>query len=296
MTRTLILFFSIVSSSWNAIAADNAVREVDLVPSLPGIAEPKRQVVLSVPVDGVLADVLVAEGDQVEPHVILAKLDTRSLEQELRVAKVIANNSAPVLKAMHTLTYAERSLARAQGMRKSSAVSDKAFDDAKTSHEIARSNLEMASNDLHAAQIRCDVIRTAIDVRSICAPFAGRVIKVSAQPGQSLKVQDTVAILANLDDMQVDLYLPVDLISELEIDKKYRLQIQVPRPTAITSTLISIEPAVNAAAGTTRCRFEFDNRMHQIPMGVSMRLITPTDLVTRKMRSDDVTRNSNSLH
>jgi RND family efflux transporter MFP subunit len=263
---------------WSALSAtadDTASRDIQLVPSLPGLAEPKQQVALSVPVEGILSRVFTVEGDHVEPNAILASLDTRTLEQELRVAESVAGNSAALQKAKHTLAFTERSLARFEGMRKSSAVSDKAFDEAKTSYDIALANMELASKEDEAAQIRCDVVRAAIDIRSIRAPFAGRILKVLAQPGQSVKLEDTVAVLADLDTMQVDLHLPIEIFNKVEIGSIYRLATYVPDSKVISAKLISVEPVVNAALGTFRCRFEFDNRFHQLPVGFAVRLIRP---------------------
>ena len=277
---SITLFVVLAASSMAHGVAPSAGKSsseigVTLVPSLPGLAAPKQQVSLSVPVDGVLSDVFANEGDRVEPNTILAKLDTRTLEQELRVAEAEADNDATLLRSRHTLDFAERSLKRSQEMLKTSAVSKRAFDEAQTSYEIALSNMQQVQRDARAADLRCEVIRTSIDVRNIRAPFAGHILEVLAQPGQSVKMENSVAVLANLDELRFDLHLPIAIYNKVQVGQHYQIIGYVPNATLIDARLVSIEPVLNAAVGTFRCRFEFDNRRHQYPIGFAVRLVQP---------------------
>jgi len=254
---------------------DSSGQTVRVVASLPGLAEPKQQVSLSVPVDGVLADVLVADGDQVEPNTILAQLDSRALQQELYAAEVRSSSMGSVLKATHALEFAERNLTRFQGMRKSAAVSDKSYDEAKTSHDIAVANLQIANEAADTATTQCEILRTAIEVRNIRAPFAGRVLRVVAQPGQSVAMAQTIITLANLDEMIVDLHLPISIYREMQIGNQYNLAADIRGHEIVAAKLISIEPVVNAATQSFRCRFAFDNRETRFPAGFSVKLVRP---------------------
>jgi RND family efflux transporter MFP subunit len=249
---------------------------VELIRSLPGIAEPAQQVVLSAPLRGVLARVLVREGNMVQEEQLLAVMDNRVAAAEVRLAESVSVRSAAITEAECQLTLAKNLLARLLQVQDSNAVSELEIDQARSSRDQAEAALAQVHEQAREARISLDLALAKLESHNIRAPFAGQVLRVEGRPGQTLSDTDAVATLANLQVLKAELYIPTEWYGRLRIGAEYRLAASVPLKQPIAATLVSTEPVIDAATQTFRCVFEIDNTNEDLPSGFAVRLIRPT--------------------
>jgi multidrug efflux pump subunit AcrA (membrane-fusion protein) len=107
-----------------------------------GTLHSKDEIELSFKMPGIVARVLVAEGQQVRRGQTLATLDLREID-------------AQVMAARSAVTKAERDLARAEALYADSVATLAQVQDARTGAEVARSGLQGAASWGAASAGRC---------------------------------------------------------------------------------------------------------------------------------------------
>lgn len=123
---------------------------------------------LAFKIGGVVADLYVREGDLVRAGQTLARLDLREID-------------AQVARARSALAKAERDHARVRALHADSLAPLAQLQDAATALELARADLQTAAVNRRYA--------------TIVAPSAGRVLRRTADPGQTLAAGAPVVVV-----------------------------------------------------------------------------------------------------
>jgi RND family efflux transporter MFP subunit len=247
----------------------------DVVPMLPGIAEPGLQVTLSAPLDGVLMDILVREGDVVEAGQIVAIMDNRVSRAELQLAEALYARTTPRLRAELDLKLAENVLARLMAVGDRLAVSELELDQARGQRDLAATALEQAKEQSSEAKAQCALAQARLEAHNIRAPFSGQVLRIDRHGGETLAAAEAVLALANLQTLRAELYVPVRWFRQLTVGAEYRLAAAPPLDRPLPAQLVASEPKVDAATQSFRCVFEIDNAKGELPAGFAVKLMQP---------------------
>ena len=210
-----------------------------------GSVVPKLERSILAPVEGILAEWLVAEGDEVIEGATLGRLGSQSLGQEIADAEkevksaqlaldklaVESNASARALvlaqeRLQTSLTQAEAEFATVQKLFDAGAVSKNELDTAYLKVEQAKEDVEnkafdqqdtVMTNDLanQEAQLRLEQAQTKLANLQVqeaglelTAPVAGRVMKLSVAVGQVISAQALLATVASGQDLRVVVTVP----------------------------------------------------------------------------------------
>jgi len=174
--------------------AENAVAEVtttrvaraDISQLLPItgsiVAMPNRDVKVGAQVAGRVTVLSVAEGDTVKQGQVVAELDDRLYQEQLRQAQASAD------QAKASLQNAKLSLQRNQDLFNRGIAARKDLEDAQTQESVAAAAVEQANAALSLAQLQ--VARTKIS-----SPLAGIVVKQFASVGEQVDGTETQPIV-----------------------------------------------------------------------------------------------------
>jgi len=164
-----------------------------LAADIEGTLAWERRVALGVPVDGVIAEVLVQEGAQVDSGQPLLRLDRRLFQATVARSRALVESLGP------ERDEARRELERAQDLYDRTLLSDHELEMARLGHTRADAGLRVAEADLEKA-------RLALQQAELRAPFAALVVRRLAERGQVvvnglaavplLVVADSIAIVA----------------------------------------------------------------------------------------------------
>jgi RND family efflux transporter MFP subunit len=152
---------------------------------IPGTVEPIRTVGVNAQVSGALLQVTVEEGDRVEEGQILARLDDRELQAQLRSAEA-------------SFTVAEAAYNRAEQLLARQVITQPEYEADQTAFA--------------AAQAQLDQLRTRVGFTEIRAPISGIVTSKLVQSGDVVGNQARLLELAEVDTMVVRVSL-----SELDV-------------------------------------------------------------------------------
>lgn len=244
-----------------------------IVSMLPAIVEPVQLVNMSVPNDGLLMRIDVGEGDQVAGGQILAQLDNRIALASVKVAETMTRRAASLEGAQSALASARRRLDRLT--RLDGAVSGDELDQARDALAQAESNLELVREQHREALVQLELEQARLDGLNIRAPFDGVIVRIDAQPGQTMTRSDALLTIANMRRLKADLHLPVSRYGAIRVGDLCELKADAPVDSIVRGTIVSVEPRMDAATRTFRCQVEIDNADRRLPAGFSVHLVAP---------------------
>ncbi len=185
--------------------------------------QPAATVQLAVPSEGLVSEVLCAEGQKVEKGDVLLKLDTRSAEAKMH-------------EAMKSLEFAEQQSDRQKKLLTVEGTSVKAAQEADAA--VQKSKLEIAS------------AQTALSLLQVAAPISGVITELSvrtgetAQPGKPvIEIVDESRLVAHAEISSSDL-------ANMSAGKTVKL-LRNGSPLASNAQIVFVSPHINAQTGTT---------------------------------------------
>ena len=119
---------------------------------LPGIVQPASQVTMSAPLEGMLMEIRVHEGQRVEPGEILAVIDNRVSQAAVKVARAAADRTGEIQQAREELKFATIHFERQQQLKAATGGSGFELLEAETRYEKAKAVLLSAEQDQCRAQ------------------------------------------------------------------------------------------------------------------------------------------------
>ncbi|GAB4570342.1 MAG: hypothetical protein Tsb0020_25050 [Haliangiales bacterium] len=195
-----------------------------------------------------LTQVLVQLGDVVEDGQLLAKLDDRSIREELAAA-VAAKRAAQagLEQARVAVAEAARTLETERAMMSQGTTSRSDFEAAEFAHEKARAAERQAEADLSTQDARVAGLRTRLSQTRIVAPYAGTVSVRYLDPGTFVSSGTPVVRLIASGQLLVRFAVPSRDAKHIEIDAPMHVDIE---PAGVTARALvrHIAPELDPAS------------------------------------------------
>jgi len=206
---------------------------------------------------GRVAEVGVEEGDAVRCGQVLARLDTKEEEAQLRVAEAELLRMQQGLRyaqdmqtvAEHELGFARRELDRSLGLIEKSNISRERLDQDKTHWQQAQSQLQAArarvgeaGAAVQAARAEKERIETIIREASLLSPRNGRVLYRLAEPGEVLEKGGKALTVIDLSDVYMTLFLPEAEAGKLVIGADARIVLDSLRDLPFPAKVSFVSP------------------------------------------------------
>lgn len=213
----------------------------DKVPEFVAVSNGRleaTEVDVAVKFSGRLTEVLPQEGDKVEAGVEVARLDTASLEAQLRQARAELKRAqrdreytlAIVSQHESEREYADRELQRLLELKQRNYTAEDQVDQSRTRARSAlaalrASRIKVAETEaaIEAAQAQIDRIATDIEESVLKAPRRGRVLYRLAEPGEVLAAGGKVLTLLDLSDVFMVFFLPETVAGRVGIGNAVRI-------------------------------------------------------------------------
>lgn len=242
---------------------------------------------------GRLAQVLVHEGDRVSTGQLLARMDTRTLEAQLRQAQAgvsAARQNVAVAQATVQLRQAEQRLAgqelnRARQMFERGYYSAQLLDQHQAQFDTRAAAVRSASAQVQALQAtiaealaNAASLQSEIDDNSLRAPIDGLIQLRMAEPGEVLGAGGQVFVLIDLSDQYMNLYLPAATAGKLTVGDEAKIVLDAlpgqPLPARITF--------VEDKSQFTPKEVETQDERQKLVFRVKARLLRPADTAQAK--------------
>lgn len=246
-----------------------------------GTVEPRRRSLVSSEVEGVVAELLVDDGQRVKQGETLVQLRQESLQLTLQALQstasryreelaelkngtrpeVIEEARSAVLEAEAELDRARREKRRQLDLNQRGVTALRSREDAETDSVVAQQRLSQAQA-LYQVAVRgprverisqaeaqyrsavAEVKRLQYDLRRsrVTAPFTGYVVMRHTEVGQWLDRGEPVVTLIELDVAHVVVPMPERYISQVRLDDEVRLQFDAIPGRSWTGRVVRIVP------------------------------------------------------
>lgn len=197
---------------------------------------------------GRIAEIYADEGDRVEAGQIVARMDTKSLEAQLREAEASVISASKqrsvalsiVSQRKSELNLAKRNLARSERLYENNNIPLEKLDSDRAAYEAARALLDAAEADvanaqaaIDAAEAETDRLETDIEDSSLKTPINGRVQYRLAEPGEVLPAGGKVLTVIDLSDVYMAIFLPTKEAGNLAMGADARIVVDAAPEYAI---------------------------------------------------------------
>jgi membrane fusion protein (multidrug efflux system) len=198
-------------------------------------------VMLSADLPGIVTTIDFESGSHATNGQLLAQLDIRQEEAQLRTAKA-------------KLDLARQNLDRAQDLSQKHVIAQSAYDEAKSQFD--------------AAVATVDETQASIDRKTIRAPFTGELGIRQINAGQYLKSGDPIVQLESLDPIYANFALPQQNIGKLHVGQQVHVQADGYPDRVFTGTITAINSAVDTSTRNIQIQATVQNPDHILRSGM----------------------------
>lgn len=229
--------------------------------SSPGITNPSEQRGLNFNVPGVVAKMMVKEGDTVKKGQLVAQQDDSVEQADLLVKEADEKSSALQIEAAKAdLDQKKVELKRSDKMFSQGVLGESELEKAKLDVVIGAIRVTLAEQETAQKKLEADAAKVKIEQKKLFSTIDGIVQKINVHDGE-LATNDPktpcMTIVLN-QPLYVEVDVPVSAAKSLAlhqtIDVRYAEENQW-HP----AELIYFNPVANAAAGTQRIRLQLEN-------------------------------------
>ncbi|MGI0118673.1 HlyD family secretion protein [Zooshikella sp. RANM57] len=214
---------------------------------------------------GRIEQVTAKEGDQVVKNQLVVKMDTKTLEAQLKQAesqvlkaKVERQRAMAIVEERNSeCKYAKKQLQRTQDLIQRNFASEDDLDTAQLKVETtqaacaaAEAMVEVADASIQAAQASAERLKADLEDSSITSPVSGRVLYRIAEPGEIVASGSKILTIIDLSDVYMTVFLSETDAGKVIVGSDARIvldavhDLHIPAKVSFISPLAQFTPKV----------------------------------------------------
>jgi len=237
---------------------------------------------------GRIAEVLVDEGDSVQVGQVVARMDTSSLNAQVREAEAQVQRAkqgkitakAVIAQRRSETLLAERDLERARALYVNANISVKDYDRARSTMDTAKSAITQAEAQLAEAEAaikaslaQSERIQADLKESVLTAPRSGRVQFRLAEPGEVLAAGGKVLTLIDPTDVYMTVFLPAAEAGKIALGAQARITLDAAPNLVIPSAVSFVADKAQFTPKEVETRTEREKLMFRIKVKIDPELV-----------------------
>ncbi|MDP8255015.1 MAG: efflux RND transporter periplasmic adaptor subunit [Candidatus Alcyoniella australis] len=256
---TLIALLLLAGCSQRPVTVQSEISETrDLVETVQATAriQPVVSVDLSADLSGQIVQLDVNEGDWVEKGQVLVRLDQDLYASQRDQARASLRSADAGLElAQANLAQAQRELARIEQLHERGLASQQAFENARTVHESAEAQVEVAKAQRSQARAVINSADDQLGKTVIHSPMSGTAVKVNKEVGEIAMgnqfTQDVIMVVADLSAMECVLEVDENDVVKIQIGDSAKIEVDALPDDEFSGTVTRIakSPLIKGLGG-----------------------------------------------
>lgn len=231
------------------------------------LIDPARVVKLGSPVTGVLSEVLVNRGDVVKKGQVVAKMDQDIEQVSVDIDRLRAESTAEVDAQVSRNELIGKELDRVKTLMKTGASTQQRLDDLTAQLQIGVQELQRLKLQHKLTQLSLRKSETLLEQRVLRSPIDGVVQQRVLTGGEFVSQQSHVLVIAQLDPLLVESFLPVEHYQVITKGQIGRVTTYGAIEGSHEATVTVIDRVFDAASKTFGVRLELRNQDYALPAG-----------------------------
>ena len=229
-----LLVFAVAGAIWWALSSRNTVDYVSVpvakgpvtrTVTATGTVNPELTIIVGTAVSGIIKELSCDYNTEVKKGQVCAKIDPRPYQSVVdENAANLAVAKAQLEKDTANLTYVQLALGRAATLLPSHAMSQDAYDSAKSNYDQALAQITFDEATIQQRQASLDAAHVNLDYTSIVSPVDGTVVSRNVTMGQtvaaSFQTPTLFLIATDLTRMVVDASVSESDIGGIKLGNK----------------------------------------------------------------------------
>lgn len=236
------------------------------------IMDPAKLVRLSALNAGVIEEILVNRGERVEAGQAVAQMNASMERATVNILKHRLASTAQIEAQEARVRFTEVQLDRMRQLVEQNAQSAVRLEEVEYEYDIARAQLSQAKNDQASLTAELDRAQAAYENTTIRSPVSGQVLNIALNAGENAGQDRHIMVIAKLDPLHVEAFLPIQLYSELYEGMEVAIYPEDPVGGRYSAAITVIDPVVDTASRTFGVRINLQNPGGRIPGGYRCKL------------------------
>lgn len=214
---------------------------------LTGSLAPLTEATMKAKVAGELVAVTVREGESVKQGQVLARIDATEVQAR------VAARQADVEAARAQLVWAQKNRLTQKALLDKAFISQNAYDNVQSSHDVAAAKLRAAEADLVVA-------RKSLGDAVLVAPFSGTVSQRHAQPGERVALDAKVVSIVDLSQLELEAAVPAAEIGQVKVGQAISFRVDGFGERRFAGRIERINPSATAGSRSISVYAVIDNQ------------------------------------
>jgi RND family efflux transporter MFP subunit len=232
-----------------------------------GYVTPRNRATIAAKITGRVTGVFFDEGTHVHKGQLLATLDDSDARKALDSAKADRDASQAAIADLQVqLRLAEIELHRADELRKAGVQSQEQLDTASASADSLKAKIELAKQQVLAADARIRESQQAVDNCVIVAPYDGIVVSKDAQVGEMVSpisagggfTRTGIATIVDMNSNEIEVDVNEAYISRVTDHQRVMAILDAYPNWEIPSHVRTVIPSADRQKATVKVRISFD--------------------------------------
>lgn len=236
------------------------------------IMDPAQLVRLAAINSGVISDIFVRRGDRVEEGQPVAQMNASLEQATISILEARLASTAQIEAQEARVNFTAAQLDRVRRLVDQSAQSAVRLEEIQYEHDIALAQLAQARNDRTTLLAELQRAQIAYENTIIKSPVDGVVLDVSLSAGEHAGQDRHIMVIARLDPLHVEAFLPIQLYSEVHEGMDVTIYPDEPLGGRYPARISVMDSVFDTASRTFGVRAELANPDSEIPGGYRCRL------------------------
>lgn len=221
---------------------------------------------------GIIDQIMVGRGDQVAKDQVIATLESGAEEAALEYARARAEDNAPVEIAESRAKLLLAEVTRARQLGQKNLMAEAAVAKVVSDYEQSLLAVRQAEIEKSLAQLDLKRVQAQLQRREILSPVDGLLITRMIGPGEYVFAQAPVAQIAQIDPLNVEVFLPTDLYGQVKLGDQATILPTQPVGGEYRAKVIVIDRIFDAASDTFGMRLQMPNPDGKLPAGMDCKI------------------------